>query len=59
MVLRRALNRHNAWAGIRKRAKNAGFLTPVGRHTWRAAGITIYLESDGRIELHDRQKLKH
>lgn len=26
----RALNRHNAWAAIRKRARNAGFLTPVG-----------------------------
>ena len=24
----RALNRHNAWAAIRKRARNAGFLTP-------------------------------
>ena len=31
----RALNRHNAWAAIRKRARNAGFLTPVGCHTWR------------------------
>ena len=26
----RALNRYNAWAAIRKRARNAGFLTPVG-----------------------------
>jgi hypothetical protein len=32
----RALNRYNAWAAIRKRARNAGFLTPVGCHTWRA-----------------------
>jgi len=38
----RALNRYNAWA--------AGFLTPVGCHTWRATGITIYLEKDGRLE---------
>jgi integrase/recombinase XerD len=44
------LNRHNAWAAIRKRAKAAGFLTPVGCHTWRATGITIYLENDGRLE---------
>ena len=29
----RALNRHNAWAAIRKRARNAGFLTRVGCHT--------------------------
>jgi hypothetical protein len=46
----RALNRYNAWAAIRKRAKAAGFLIPVGRHTWRATGITIYLKNDGRLE---------
>jgi uncharacterized ParB-like nuclease family protein len=44
----RALNRYNAWAAIRKQAKAAGFLTPVGCHTLRATGITIYLENDGR-----------
>ena len=49
-VTGRALNRHNAWAAIRKRAKAAGFLTPVGCHTWRATGITIYLENDGRMD---------
>ena len=48
-VTGRALNRYNAWAAIRKRAKAAGFLTPVGCHTWRATGITIYLENDGRL----------
>ena len=49
-VTGRALNRYNAWTAIRKRAKAAGFLTPVGCHTWRATGITIYLENDGRLE---------
>ena len=39
-VTGRALNRYNAWATIRKRAKAAGLLTPVGCHTWRATGIT-------------------
>jgi integrase/recombinase XerD len=44
-VTGRALNRYNAWAAIRKRAKAAGFLTPVSdvtpggqrasRFTWR------------------------
>jgi len=24
--------------------------TPVGCHTWRATGITIHLENDGRLE---------
>jgi len=57
-VTRRALNRYNAWAAIRKRAKVAGFLTPVGCHTWRATGITIYLENDGRLE-HAQQMAGH
>jgi integrase len=49
---------YNAWAAIRKRAKAAGFLTPVGCHTWRATGITIYLENDGRLE-HAQQMAGH
>jgi integrase/recombinase XerD len=57
-VTGRALNRYNAWAAIRKRAKAAGFLTPVGCHTWRATGIAIYLESDGRLE-HAQQMAGH
>jgi integrase len=57
-VTGRALNRHKAWATIRKRAKAAGFLTPVGCHTWRATGITIYLENDGRLE-HAQQMAGH
>ena len=47
---RTILNRYNAWAAIRKRARHAGFLTPVGCHTWPAIGITIYLENDGGLE---------
>ena len=54
----RALNRHNAWAAIRKRARNAGFLTPVGYHTWRATGVTVYLENGGRLE-HAQQMAAH
>jgi integrase len=57
-VTGRALNRYNACAAIRKRAKAAGFLTPVGCHTWRATGITIYLENDGRLE-HAQQMAGH
>ncbi len=57
-VTGRALNRYNAWAAIRKRAKAANFLTPVGCHTWRATGITIYLENDGRLE-HAQQMAGH
>jgi integrase len=54
----RALNRHSAWAAIRKRARNAGFLTPVGCHTWRATGVTVYLENGGRLE-HAQQMAAH
>ena len=57
-VTGRALNRYNAWAAIRKRAKAAGFLTPVGCHTWRATGITIYLKNDGWFE-HAQQMAGH
>ena len=52
-----ALNRYNAWAAIRKRARNAGFLTPVRCHTWRATGVTVYLENGGRLE-HAQQMLR-
>jgi integrase/recombinase XerD len=54
----RPLNRHNAWVAIRKRARNAGFLTPVGCHTWRATGVTVYLENGGRLE-HAQQMAAH
>jgi integrase len=54
-VTGRALNRFNAWAAIRKRAKD---ITSVGCHTWRATGITIYLENDGRLE-HAQQMAGH
>jgi integrase len=54
----RALNRYNAWAAIRKRARNAGFLTPLGCHTWRATGVTVYLENGGRLE-HAQQMAAH
>ena len=45
-----ALNRYNAWAAIRKRARNAGFLMPLGCHTWRATGVTVDPENGGRLE---------
>src|SRR3977135_1063950 len=34
------------------------FLPPVGCHTWRATGITIYLENDGRLK-HAQQMAGH
>jgi integrase/recombinase XerD len=54
----RALKPVGRLGAIRKRARAAGFLTPVGCHTWRATGITIYLENDGRLE-HAQQMTGH
>jgi integrase/recombinase XerD len=56
-VTGRALNRHNAWAAILKRARAAGFqhppdVTPGGRAASR------YLENDGRLE-HAQQMEGH
>src|SRR5437868_9595781 len=54
-VTGRALNRYNAWAAIRMRAKSAGFLTLVACLIWLATGITLHLENDGRLELSQQQ----
>ena len=35
---------------IRRRAMKAGILTPIGCHTFRAVGITNYLDNGGTIE---------
>ena len=45
-----ALARENAYAMIKRRAKAAGITTPIGCHTFRATGITAYLEGGGTLE---------
>jgi integrase len=35
-----------------------GARPPVGCHTWRATGVTIYLENDGRLN-HAQQMAGH
>ena len=49
------LHRINAWQMIRRRAKNAGIETPIGCHTFRATGITNYMQNGG--ELKEAQKM--
>ena len=44
------LSRQDGWKIMRKRAKAAGILTPIGNHTCRATGITTYLENKGTLE---------
>jgi integrase/recombinase XerD len=59
-VIGRVLNLTGTTSDLRfrKRAKAAGFLIPVGCHTWRATGSTIYLENGGRLE-HAQQMARH
>lgn len=47
---RRALHRANAWAMVRKRARQAGLKEDVCNHTFRGTGITTYLENGGELE---------
>ncbi len=35
---------------IRRRAKDAGIKTEIGCHTFRATGITTYLQNGGTLE---------
>lgn len=40
----------DVWRMVRRRAKKAGIRTPIGCHSFRATGITNYLEHDGTLE---------
>jgi len=40
----------DAWRMIRRRARTAGIPTKIGCHTFRATGITAYLENGGTLE---------
>jgi site-specific recombinase XerD len=44
------LDRRNAWDMIKRRAKAAGVSERICNHTFRATGITAYLEGGGTIE---------
>lgn len=40
----------DAWRMIRRRAMAAGISAPIGNHTFRATGITAYLNNGGALE---------
>ena len=44
------MTRHAALKMIQRRAKAAGILTPICCHSFRATGITNYLEHGGTLE---------
>ena len=54
----RSLEQSEAWRMIRRRAKAAAIKTKIGCHTFRATGITAYLENGGTLE-HAQQIAAH
>jgi integrase len=44
------MNRVDAWRMIQRRAAELGLRTKIGCHTFRATGITTYLEAGGTLE---------
>ena len=46
----RPLNRSRAWDMVQRRAKAAGIAHRVNNHSFRATGITAYLQAGGRLE---------
>ena len=48
----------DAWRMIRRRALAAGIKTKIGCHTFRATGITAYLQNGGTLE-HAQQIAAH
>lgn len=54
----RRLHRHEVLAMIKRRVRNAGLTETTCCHTFRATGITTYLENSGTIE-HAQQIAAH
>jgi hypothetical protein len=44
------MNRVDAWRMIQRRAANLGIYVKIGCHTFRATGITAYLQAGGSLE---------
>jgi site-specific recombinase XerD len=40
----------NAYAMILRRTRAVGFATKIGKHTFRATGVTAYLKNGGTLE---------
>ena len=46
----RAMSQADVFRMIRRRAREAGIRTPINCHTFRATGITTYLQNGGTLE---------
>jgi integrase len=44
------MNQADAWRILQRRARDAGIPTAVCNHTFRATGITAYLDNGGSLE---------
>lgn len=53
-----AMNRFDAWEMVKRRAEGAGIKDEISPHSFRATGITAYLENGGAIE-HAQQIAAH
>jgi site-specific recombinase XerD len=49
-ITTRRFDRQSAWYMVKRRALEAGILSPIGCHTFRATGITAYLLNNGSLE---------
>ncbi|MGO9719263.1 MAG: tyrosine-type recombinase/integrase [Methylocella sp.] len=49
-LTKKPMNRIDAWRMIQRRAEGLGFRVKIGYHTFRATGITAYLEAGGTLE---------
>jgi len=54
----RPLSQADVYRMIQRRAEAAGVATKLGCHSWRARGITAYLENGGLLE-HAQQMAAH
>jgi site-specific recombinase XerD len=57
-ISRNPLTRADTWRMIRRRGAAAGIETAINNHTFRATGITAYLENGGTLE-HAQQIAAH
>jgi integrase len=50
MLTKQPMDQSAAWLMICRRAAAAGIHAQIGNHTFRATGITAYLENGGQLE---------
>jgi integrase/recombinase XerC len=50
VLTKQPMDQSAAWLMIRRRAAAAGIMAPIGNHSFRATGITAYLENGGQLE---------